>query len=478
MRAQPVFCVSGGGVDGTGKGNNDLDDGYLSSALTLLLLILAHGAVNLGYSALVNVRPAALREQAEEGSIRARRILALVERFARLTITYQLTLTLLHFGIAVAAVTGLADPLAAQWPEVSPVLIYCAIIAAAVLTTLILGDLVPSALGSAHAERLSGWGLAIMRPLLFALRPVVALATGLSQMLSRVFGGDTLVASVTEEEIMTLVDAGQKEGAIESEEKEMILSVLQFGETMAYEVMVPRLDIVGLEINTSFDDALRRFIESGHSRIPVYRDTIDNIEGLLYAKDLLTVFHQNGESGASRPQSVRELMRPAYFVPETKLAGLLLKELQTSKIHMAIVVDEYGGTAGLVTIENLIEEIVGDIQDEYDINEEAEYVADGPDAYIIDASMNLDDINELLDVDLPTEDSSTLGGFIYSRVGRVPTIGEIVEDDDNDLMLRVESVDGRRIRKVRVERRHKTSDDGPAQPENNPAEPHPLDKAG
>jgi CBS domain containing-hemolysin-like protein len=281
---------------------------------------------------------------------------------------------------------------------------------------------------------------------------------------------------------MTLVDAGQKEGAIETEEKEMILSVLQFGETMAYEVMVPRPDVVALEISTSFHDALRRFIESGHSRIPVYRDTIDNIEGLLYAKDLLTVFHQNGENGTSRPQSIRELMRPAYFVPETKLAGLLLKELQTSKIHMAIVVDEYGGTAGLLTIENLIEEIVGDIQDEYDINEEAEYTVDGPDVYTIDASMNLDDVNELLDVALPTEDSSTLGGFIYSRVGRVPTIGEIVEDSDNHLVLRVESVDGRRIRKVRVERQHQPADDelsqAPADSPTTEADPRHLDKAG
>ena len=456
-----------------------MDDGYLSSVITLLLLALAHGAVNLAYSALVNARPAALREQAEEGSVRARRVLALVERFARLTVTYQFALLLLHFGIAAAAVLGLAAPLAGQFPQIAPGLVYAAVVLAAALVTLIVGDLVPSALGSAHAERLAGFGLAVMRPLLVVLGPVVALATSLSQAFSRAFGGDTLVASVTEEEIMTLVDAGQKEGAIEDEEKEMILSVLQFGETMVYEVMVPRLDIVALEINTSFDDALRRFIESGHSRIPVYRDTIDNIEGLLYAKDLLSVFHQNGGSGAARPQSIRELMRPAYFVPETKLAGPLLKELQTSKIHMAIVVDEYGGTAGLVTIENLIEEIVGDIQDEYDVNEEAEYVPDGPDAYVIDASMNLDDVNDLLDVDLPTEDNSTLGGFIYSRVGRVPTVGEIVEDEANDLIMRVESVDGRRIRKVRVARRPKPADDDArGAPEDGPAEPHRLDKAG
>ena len=456
-----------------------MDDGYLSSVLTLLLLILAHSAISLGYTALVNVRPGALREQADEGSARAQRILTLVERFARLTITYQFTLLLLHFAIAAAAVAGLAEPLARAYPDATPGVIYAAVVALTALVTLILGDLLPAALASAHAEQLAGWGLLVMRPLLFVLGPVVAFATRLSQALSRLFGGDSLVAAVTEEEIMTLVDAGQKEGAIETEEKEMILSVLQFGETMAYEVMVPRPDVVALEISTSFDDALRRFIESGHSRIPVYRDTVDNIEGLLYAKDLLTVFHRNGENSAPQPQSIRELLRPAYFVPETKLAGLLLKELQTGKIHMAIVVDEYGGTAGLLTIENLIEEIVGDIQDEYDLNEEADYVADGPDAYMIDAGMNLDDVNELLDVDLPTEDSSTLGGFIYSRVGRVPTVGEVIRDEENQLTLRVESVDGRRIRKVRVERQ-RPADDEAAPPTDGPAEADPrhLDKAG
>lgn len=457
-----------------------MDDGYLSSVITLLLLILAHGAVSLGYTALVNVRPAALREQADEGSARAQRILALVERFTRLTITYQFALLLLHFGIAAAAVIGLAVPLTQTYPQAAPALIYAVVVTLTALVTLLVGDLIPATLASAHAEQLAGWGLAVMRPLLFVLGPVVAFTTRLSQALSRLFGGDSLAASVTEEEIMTLVDAGQKEGAIETEEKEMILSVLQFGETMAYEVMVPRPDVVALEISTSFDAALRSFIESGHSRIPIYRDTIDNIEGLLYAKDLLMVFHQNGENGAPRPQSIRELMRPAYFVPETKLAGLLLKELQTGKIHMAIVVDEYGGTAGLLTIENLIEEIVGDIQDEYDLNEEADYVADGPDAYIIDAGMNLDDVNELLDVDLPTEDSSTLGGFIYSRIGRVPAVGEIVSDEENQLTLRVESVDGRRIRKVHVERQRPAADDEAAPPASGPAEPNPrpLDKAG
>src|SRR5690606_30917150 len=156
-------------------------------------------------------------------------------------------------------------------------------------------------------------------------------------------------------------------------------------------LMVPRMDIVAVEVNTPIDEALGKFVNSGHSRIPVYHETIDNIEGLLYAKDLLTLWH----NGGPKPQSIREMIRPAHFVPESLRADLLLKELKHSKIHMAIVVDESGGTAGLLTIENLIEEIVGDIQDEYDINEEAEYVVISETEYIIDASMDLDDVNDL-----------------------------------------------------------------------------------
>jgi CBS domain containing-hemolysin-like protein len=300
-------------------------------------------------------------------------------------------------------------------------------------------------------------------------RPAVLLIIALSKLFSRMFGSKDMAAAVTEEEIMTLVDAGQKEGTIEDEEKEMIFSVLQFGERLAYEVMVPRMDVVGIEINTLFEEALAKFIETGHSRIPVYRDNIDNIEGVLYAKDLLNVWH----NGDPKPQSIKELMRKAYFVPESKRADLLLKEMQTSKIHMAVIVDEYGGTAGLITIEDLIEEIVGDIQDEYDLHEEADYTEAGPGEYIIDGSMNLDDINELLDIDLPTEDSSTLGGFIYSLLGRVPTVGEVIDNEEHGLVMRVDSVDGRRIRKVHVmlktkplpEEKTPAQDDDTTQPE-------------
>lgn len=203
------------------------------------------------------------------------------------------------------------------------------------------------------------------------------------------------------------------------------------------------------------------FIKSGHSRIPVYDETIDDIRGVLYAKDLLTYWH----NGSSASVTVSVLMRPAYFVPETKPADELLRELQSRRVHMAIVVDEYGGTAGICTIENLIEEIIGDIRDEYDESEEAEYQRITETQYLVDASIDLDDLNDLLDIGLPIEDSDTLGGFIYTHFGRVPQAGEEIIHDE-DVLLRIESVNGRRIRKVMVTKLQRDEETGEIEPIN------------
>jgi putative hemolysin len=421
-----------------------LDDGSISSLqATLPILVIIHAVIVLAFSSLTNVRQTLLREQAEAGNERAKHILRLNGNYTRLNVTYQLSLMVIHVLAAAVAIVGVAQPIIAQG-ELSSFMVYtCVVIGLAVIFVL-MGDLVPEALGSAYADALAPWMAYPMSLLMLIFSPVVALMVFLSKLLSNLFGDDDTAAAVTEEEIMTLVDAGQKEGAIESDEKDMIFSVLQLSETVAREVMVPRMDIVALEIDMPIDQALAKFVETGHSRIPVYTETIDNIEGLLYAKDLLTMWH----NGGPKPQSIRELLRPATFVPESKRADLLLNDFRASKVHMALVVDEYGGTAGLITIENLLEEIVGDIQDEYDIHEEAEYIQNSDGEYIIDASMDLDDINELLNVELPTEDNNTLGGYIYSQLGRVPVVGEIIEDER--LVMRVERIEGRRIRKVHV----------------------------
>ncbi|MBC8100712.1 MAG: HlyC/CorC family transporter [Armatimonadetes bacterium] len=421
-----------------------MDEASLSGIVSILGVILVRGFIALAYGALNNVRQSTLREHAENGRKAAQRVLKLTAKSTQLHITYQTATLLLHLLIATLAIVQLA-PLLMTWLQ--PGAAYAVVLVIIAFATLVLGELVPEAIGSAYANTLALWCARPVQWLILLLRPLTSAMLIVSKALSAMFRSSELVNTVTEEEIMTLVESGQAGGSIEEEEKDMIFSVLQLGETYASEVMVPRIDIKALDMMTPLEKARGVFIESGFSRIPVYEGTIDNIKGLLYAKDLLT--HWNHGS-PEHPKTTRDLLRPAYFVPETKRVDDLLKELQSKRVHMAIVVDEFGGTAGIVTIENIIEEIIGDIRDEYDHEEAEEYVQLSPTEYTIDASIDLDDFNELLDVELPTDDSDTLGGFIYTHFGRVPIEGEEIQHDDGALTIRVDEVDGRRIRKVHV----------------------------
>jgi CBS domain containing-hemolysin-like protein len=209
--------------------------------------------------------------------------------------------------------------------------------------------------------------------------------------------------------------------------------------------MVPRIDVLALEVNTPLPEAVNALLASGHSRVPVYEEAVDNILGLLYAKDLLRLWRQ--DSGLN---SLRELLRPAYFVPEAKKADELLAEMQARRVHMAVVVDEYGGVAGMVTMEDIVEEILGEIQDEFDQGEESPYQELAGGEYIFQGRVDLDDFNEVMNSDLPTDEADTLSGFIYNHFGRVPANGENLQV--GDLLLTVEQVSGRRIRKVRARR--------------------------
>jgi CBS domain containing-hemolysin-like protein len=432
--------------------------------VSLLLLILLYALIALAYAALTNSRQSELREQTEAGE----------DTPPRLHITYQLCQMLIGFAIAVLAVSSFGQVLATAISRsindlgMAELLADIVVLLPTALLTLVLGSLVPEAVGSRRADQIAPWAVGPMRLLVLFFSPLVTGMISLSRALASAFGSSGMVNVYTEEEIMTLLDAGEKEGTIENEEKEMIYSVLQFGDKLAREVMIPRIDVVALDIDTPLDEALTTFLESGHSRIPVYEDSIDHIKGLLYAKDLLNVL----KSPDGR-KPIKDLMRNAFFVPESKQADLLLKELQTSKIHMAVVVDEYGGTAGLVTIEDLLEEIVGDIQDEYDLHEESEFVQNSPDEYTVDASINLSDLNDLLEVELPNDDSDTLGGFIFTQLGRVPEVGERLEYDN--LLMRVESLDGRRIRKVHITRKPRPAEgDSPASGGVLNPQPHPV----
>jgi CBS domain containing-hemolysin-like protein len=253
---------------------------------------------------------------------------------------------------------------------------------------------------------------------------------------------------VSEEEVQLLLNVGREQGVIEPDELAMIGNIFELEETTAREVMTPRVAMVCAPAESDPLAVARLIVESGYSRIPIYEESIDHIVGVVYAKDLLVLW----KKGASMETPIRPILRPAHFVPETKRADTLFKEMQTSKVHIAIVIDEYGGTAGLVTIEDLIEEIVGDIRDEFDFNEEAEYTVIGPDEWIVDGAMNLGDFNDLVGVNLPTDENDSIGGYIYASRGRVPEVGETLDDPEHGLMLRVDVLENRRIRKVYVRR--------------------------
>jgi putative hemolysin len=253
------------------------------------------------------------------------------------------------------------------------------------------------------------------------------------------------VSTVTEAELKSMVDAGHEGGVLEGDERQMIYSIFELGDTLVREIMLPRIYINALEVSTPLSEAVDALIKSGHSRMPVYAESVDNILGLLYAKDLLRVWRQGEQI-----DSLRSLLRPATFVPEAKKVDELLEEMQTGHVHMAMVVDEYGGIAGLVTLEDIFEEIVGEIQDEYDQSEEAPYMQVGEGEYVFQGKVDLRDFNEVMSSQLPTEETETLGGFIYEQVGRVPSSGESLQV--GDISLTIEQVTGRRIRKVRAKR--------------------------
>lgn len=248
---------------------------------------------------------------------------------------------------------------------------------------------------------------------------------------------------VTEEELRLLVNVGEEEGLIEHDEREMIEGIFSFGETVVREIMVPRVDIVALDINTSLERALESVISEGHSRIPVFDETIDNIVGILYAKDLLPALRDG-----RRDTSLRDLARSSvHFVPETMNVDVLLKEMQLRKVHIAIIVDEYGGTAGLATIEDVIEEIVGEIQDEYDIEEPAIQIISDTEL-LVDARVSIDDINDVTDLHLAATDADRIGGLVYEQLGRVPKVGDEVVLDE--AVVTVVSVQGVRPEKLRI----------------------------
>jgi putative hemolysin len=405
--------------------------------VVVALLWTLSGVLALAETAFTRVSRIRLRALDEEGDRRATRVLRLLEHPEQ-TLN---TILLLVLGCQMIGATILGTVLE---PSLGAAGIAIGIFVE-IFVVFTLFEVVPKTFALQHSERTA-----------LAISPLLVSVTGFwpLRVLSRLFIGFANVVLpgrglrsgpfTTEADILTMADVAAEEDSIETEERELIHSIFEFGDTVVREVMLPRTDMVAVEADATVDEAIETAISAGKSRLPAYEDTTDNIAGLVFLKDLVA----RGASGHGA-EPVRQSLRSAHYVPESKRVAELLREMQTEKFHMAIVVDEYGGTAGLVTMEDLLEEIVGEITDEYDVPEPAvERLADG--SLRVPGRTPIDEVNELLDVELPQEEWDTVGGLVFNTLGHVPTEGECLQVDG--LEFCAERVQGQRIVSVTITR--------------------------
>jgi putative hemolysin len=427
----------------------------IGELLVLVVLTLLEGFFVAAEIALVSIRRSRVEQLVDEGNAGARRVRRLLNQPGRFLAVCQLGLTFIGFFASAFAAVSLTEQLKGLLTGTGmsegtaggiSLLVVTVLLA---LFTIVFAELVPKTLALAHPER---FAIALSLPIDVlgrAFGPVIAALTAITSRITGMLGAKvTNDAQITAEELRLIVERGGEQGILEAEEEQMINAVIELGDRRVHEVMVPRIAMVSLPGNASLEEAIDTVIEEGHSRVPVYEHTIDEIVGILYAKDLLPFLKGTVEE---RP-SLRSILRTPVFVPESMSVDDLLHELQRRKVHLAVVLDEYGGTAGLVTIEDLLEEIVGEIQDEYD-EEEPLIVKISADEARVDGRVSVDDLEELFDVTLGLEDEDeydTVGGLIYHRVGGVPKPGDRVVVEG--LTLTVETTEHRRVGTVLVVR--------------------------
>ena len=366
-----------------------------------------------------------------------------------------ITTILVGNTIILLASDSLATWAAIQYGVWKPVLVATIVMT---VVMLVFAEIIPKLIvvqdATRWARRLAPFLMFMMR----LLRPVTWALVGLTHWVIRLFGGDPDAPGpyVTEEDIRTLVNVGETHGALEEEEKEMIHSIFELGDTVVREVMTPRTDMVCADVADPVSTGVALVIREGYSKLPVYEENIDHIVGVVHDRELLIAVSRGEEHTL-----LRSIMRPIKAIPENKKVDELMREMQAEKVSVAIVVDEYGGTAGLVTMEDLLEEIVGEIMDEYDAEQqdmppEIKELPSGD--VIVDARMNIDDVNERLGLHLPTEDFESIGGYTFGLFGRVPMPGEHLSIDDG-LTLFVEKTAGRRLLSVRIKKPGAHTDD-------------------
>jgi putative hemolysin len=412
--------------------------------LAIFLLVLGNAVFVAAEYALVTARRTRLEPEAEAGSRRAQAALDLMEHPVRFISTVQIGITV--FGIALGAV---GQPLLTDYfhPVLSYGIAYGLAFLILTYLSVMLGELVPKALALQRAE-----GIAKMVALPLALlqrivAPFVWLLQVSANAVTRLFGVTPARAgdlAHTEEDIRHIVAGAEEAGVIATTEEEMLYKVFDFADKEVHEVMVPRPEVVAISISLPSEEALTALLESPYTRYPVYRESLDEIAGILHVRDLFSALHDRGIAQVQ----LEELLRPAYIVPETKDLAALLAEFRDQNQHMAIVVDEYGAMQGIATLEDLLEEIVGEIEDEFDLPDESvERIDDN--RIRIDGTFPIDDFNEQFGTELEVEDYHTMAGFVFGLLGRAPAVNDEVTNDG--LVLRVVEVEGSRIQRLEVE---------------------------
>ena len=402
----------------------------------LIILLIGSGFFSASETALMSLSKIKMRHMEEDGVKGAKLVSTLIEDSNRL-----LTSILIGNNIVNIAATSITTSLFTAMLGAQGVAI-----ATGLMTVLVLifGEITPKTISANNPEKAS---LVVAKPIKFfvtILTPIVWIFNIITKVIFKLFGVDDkgVKPFITEEELKTMVNVSHEEGLLEMEEREIINNVFEFGDMQAKEAMVQRLDIVAIDMEDSYEEIIDLFKTEKLSRMPVYEETIDDIIGILNIKDIIFLSDEEIENF-----DIKKYMREAFFTYEFKKITQLLEEMKKDKSQMAIVVDEYGGTAGLITIEDLVEVIVGDIEDEYD-EEEDEIQVISPNEFLVDGSTKISDVNEILNIELESEEFDSIGGYIIGYIIHIPEENEIIEMDN--IKFNIESVDKNRIKKIRI----------------------------
>ena len=419
----------------------------ISQLLILLILILLNAYFAASEIAFISLNDTKIEKQAKEGNKKAKQIEKMLKNPSKFLATIQIGITLAGFLSSAFASDTFANILAPTLNNIFPIISIevfkkiSIILITIILSffTLVFGELVPKRLAMKYYEKIAYSTIGVIRVIAIITAPFVKILTIVTNFISKIFGiSESEEEIVTEEEIKMMIDEGEEKGTIEEDEKEMIHNIFEFNDITVSEVMTHRIDVYAVDINSNIEDILKELGEYKYSRIPVYEEEIDDIKGILFIKDLIKYVN------SKKSIKIKNIMREAYFVSENKPINELFKDLQKNKKQMAIVIDEYGGTAGVVTMEDLLEEIVGNIFDEYDeIEKEYEKVDDN--TFLLSGSISINELKKILRIDIPEGDYDTLSGYLLEKLGRVPEDNEKPTIETKQVVYKIEEYEEKRI---------------------------------